>query len=321
MIYFYYGDDTFRAKETIWQLKDKFIKLYDPSSNNVDFIDGDEFSLERFFTVVKAQGFLAKKKFVIVKNIFSVKKFSDIQDLLIDYLKTQKNSKEENYIIFWQEGVPKQNLKLFKYLSKLCTPLKCCKNFEPMKQSQLITWIQNQVTRSDKNITKDAAELLISLVGDNTWHLYHEIQKLCNYSSKENITADDIQDIIQKMHADTIFTLMDAMSARQKERALALLEDYFQRETDRQYLLNMIFRQFRLIFLTKAARETTNNSYAIAQRLKLHPFVAKKMLQHSSNFGNAELESIYKNLIALDSINKSDPAYIETALTLFVARL
>jgi len=321
MIYFYYGDDTFRAKETIWQLKAKFINLYDPSGHNVEFIDEIEFSLERFFTAAKAQGFLAKKKFIIIKNIFSVKKFADVQDELIKYLKTQKNSKDENYIVFWHEGMPKQNTKLFKFLTKLCSPLKCCQNFEPLKQPQLIAWIQRQAAQHKKKISKDAAELLISLIGDNTWHLHHEIRKLSHFSEKETVTVDDIQDLIQKMHADTIFSLVDAMSARQTSKALSLLEDYFLRETDRQFLFNMIVRQFRLILLTKEARTTTDNSYAIAQRLKLHPYVAKKMLQHSSNFQRQELKAIYKNLIALDTVLKNDPDNIETALTLFVARL
>src|SRR3989344_1071792 len=107
MIYFYYGEDSFRAKETIHELKKKFISLYDPTGHSTGFIDESEFTPERFFNEVKASGFLAPKKFIIIKNIFSVKNFTEVQDSIIDFLKTLKNSKDENYLLFWHEGLPR----------------------------------------------------------------------------------------------------------------------------------------------------------------------------------------------------------------------
>lgn len=321
MIYFYYGEDSYRAKQTIRELKKKFIKLYDPSGHNVDVIDQDEFSMERFFTSIKASGFLAAKKLVIIENIFSHKKFGDIQDVIIQFLKTQKNTKEENYLVFWQEGEPRRNTKLFKFLTKLCEPLNCCKNFETLKEKELIQWVQKEAQQYKKTMTNDAADLLVSLIGDNTWHLHHEVHKLVNFVSNEKIEADDVQKCITTTHADSIFSLVDAMSSRKKQQALQLLEDYLQRNSDMQYLISMIIRQFRLTLYAKEAGATTQNSYAIAQRLQLHPFVAKKMLQHSAYFTKKELETIYRDLMNLDRILKSDPCYLGTALTLFVSKL
>lgn len=321
MIYFYYGEDSYRAKQTVDQLRRKFVELYDKAGHNLETITEDEFTLEKFFTSAKSSGFLAPKKCILIKNIFSVKKFADIQDPLIEYLKTLKNSKDENYLIFWQEGVPKQNTKLFKFLIKLTEPMKCCKNFEKLSEPQFIAWMQKEAEASGKKLTKDAAELLLGMIGDNSWNMHHELQKLCHFTAHDAISTADVEELIKATQGETIFTLLDAVSAKQVPKALELLEDYLQRESDRQFLFSMLVRQFRLLVYAKEASAESSNSYAIAQRLKLHPFVAKKMLAHSHNFTHKELEHAYAGLIALDRILKSDPAKLETALTLFVSRL
>ena len=120
MIYFYYGDDTFRGKETLDALRKKFIELYDPNGHNIVTLYHDDMTLESFNTAVTAQGFLAGKKLTIVGNIFNHKKFKELQEHILEYLNTQKNNKDENYIVFWHEVSPQKTSKLFKYLYKRC---------------------------------------------------------------------------------------------------------------------------------------------------------------------------------------------------------
>lgn len=321
MIYFYYGEDSFRSRETVHKLKDKFVELYDPRGHNTHFIDVSDFSLETFFTVAKAQGFLSKKKFIIIKNIFSHKKFADLQDPIISYLKTQQNSKDENYLVFWQEGSPRQNLKLFKYLRDLCTPKKCCGEFSPLDQRQRVAWVEQQVKAFEKNIDREAAEILISLVGDDSWTLHHEIHKLCHFVHDQNITVDAVRSLAHVMQADVMFALLDAISAKQKKQALSLLTQYLRSDDDRQKLFGMLMRQFRLIVQAKEASASTANSAAVAERMNVHPFVAKKMIQHGKNFTRQELQAIYGKFLKLDRILKNSPKAFEGALTAFILQL
>lgn len=321
MIYFYYGEDSFRARETVMQLKKKFIELYDKAGHNTETIDVSDFSLEHFFTSVKAQGFLSNKKFIIIKNLFSHKKFADVQDPIIAFLKTQKNTKDENYLIFWQEGNPRQNLKLFKYLRDLCTPVNCCKEFGPLEPRQRIAWLQAQAKTLEKSLDREAAEIFASLVGEDSWTLYHELHKLCHFVSGSSITVESVRELIHATQIDVMFDFLDALSAKQKNKALALLEQYLTSDTDRQKLFGMILRQFRLIVQVREASVTLSNSYAIAERLKLHPFVAKKMLAHSKNFTKKELQAIYTRLVQLDMVLKNDPPTFNAALAMFIMKL
>ncbi|MEK7584442.1 MAG: DNA polymerase III subunit delta [Patescibacteria group bacterium] len=321
MIYFYYGDDTYRARQMITQLRDKFKKLYDPAGHQLETIDSDEFSLERFFTSAKSSGLFAKKKMIIVKNIFSCKEFSDIQDEILAYLKSLKNTKDENYLIFWHEGTPKRTTKLFKYLSTVCADNNCMKEFTPLPRPQLVRWLQTEAGMYGKKLDTDAAEMLISLVGESTWYLHHEVRKLCHFHTQESINAKDVEALIKATHGESIFSLMDAITARQRSHALDLLEKYLMQKSDRHFLLNMMIRQFRLIVLIQGIAARTRNSYIVAQQLGLHPFVAKKMLEHSKNFTRSELRDVYGSLIQIEHMLKRDPEYLETALTVCIAKL
>ena len=320
MLYLYYGDDSFNSRETVRRLKEKFVATYDPGGHNVHAIDGDSFTLDAFFTVVKATGFLAKKKLLIVRNLFSSKGFGDVQDPLLEFLKTQKNTTDENYIVFWQDGVPRRT-KLFSYLVKRLTPIKCAKEFTTLSGAALIRWLQQIAQRNGKTLHDGAAELLISLVGDDMWVLYHELTKLCHGTGETTITAERVEALIERTRGESIFSLVDAIGERRIPTALQLLDAFLAEGDDTGYILAMITRQFRLMVMAKDVSDTTENAYAVSQRLKLHPYVAKKMINQSRHYTMQELARVYQRLAALDLILKSDREKLKAALTLFVAEL
>lgn len=321
MIYFYYGEDTFRAKQTIDQLKEKFITLYDPAGHNIIELDPDSFSLEAFFNAAKSTGFLSTKKLLILKNIFSHKKFNDIQDLLIKFLKTQQNTKEENYLVFWHEGTPRQNAPLVRYLIKTCTPHRCCKNFELLAHENLLKWVQNYASNFGKRMSREAAELLISPIGNNTWHLAGEIRKLAFATPGEAIESTLIEQITNVHYTETIFPLLDALGKHRKRDALTLLEKALTSEHEHSYLLAMIIRQFRLLLQVQEFYGNLRNRYAVARSLRLPPFVVKKLLAQAEQFQRTDLIRNYQQLAALDRLLRLNPDNLKAALTLFVAQL
>ena len=70
MLFFYYGQDSFRANQKVRAIKNKFKEKVDPSGHNVQHLDGELISPDDFFQAVSVMGFLADKKLIIIKNIF-----------------------------------------------------------------------------------------------------------------------------------------------------------------------------------------------------------------------------------------------------------
>ena len=83
----------------------------------------------------------------------------------------------------------------------------------------------------------------------------------------------------------------------------------------------MIVRQFRLLLLAREIAESGGGADQVRQRLRLHPFVAQKVLAQARNFDLPALEAILRHLLELDTGIKSGQIGAETALDTLVAGL
>lgn len=295
MLFFYYGEDSFRAKQKIEAIITKFKDKVDMAGQNVQKLDGEIISADDFFQAVSVMGFLADKKLIIIKNLFSNKKLKNWQDSLIDFLKKQANTTEENYIIFWETSKPDRRGKLFKFLAKL----DFAEEFNKLTGLKLNSWIKNQVTQQNRTIADQALTKLISYVGNDLWQLHNEIGKLSN-NTKDEITEEQVKDLVQAKVDESIFNLIDAIGNKNKSLALQLIEDKLNSGVNHQYILTMITRQFRLLIKTKLLASQIKHSSALSQTLKIHPLVAEKTLSQSKLYTLEQLKSIYRKLLILD---------------------
>lgn len=302
MIFFFYGEESFRARQKIEALKEKFKTSIDPSGHSLESLDGENLNLDKFFQTVTAGGFLSSKKLVVIKNIFDNKNLKNLEPALIDYLEKQKDSVEENYLIFWQTSKPNLKNKLYKALKKF----KYTEEFEKLSPEKINTWIKKELASKNKNITPEALKLLLIYVGDNLWQLEQELNKLSSFSSSSEISADDVKLLVQAKVDDNIFNLVDAIGKKNKKRSLELLEQQLNSGVNALYILSMIIRQFRLLIKVKLLSEKINNSFAIAQTLKMHPFVASKTLEQSKSYTLEQLKKIYQLLLSIDAKLKKE---------------
>ena len=300
MLFFYYGEDSFRAREKALAIAAKFKEKIDPSGQNISHLDGENMSSEDFWQAVSASGFLSSKKLVIIKNIFDNKKLKDWQDDLLNFLKKQKNDLEENYLIFLQSGKPDKRGKLYKTLEKI----EYAQEFKLLSPLELKKWIKNRLEKQNKKISEDALSLLIVFVGSDLWQMSQELDKLANYTDKE-IKSEDIKNLVQAKIDDNIFSLIDALGNKDKALALKLLEEKLDFGASPQYILSMIVRQFRLLLKTKELSGQIKYAGALMQVLKIPQFAASKALSQSQLYQKEDLKKIYKNLLELDEKFKS----------------
>lgn len=300
MLFFYYGNNSYLAQQKIQAITEKFKSQIDQAGQNVEHLDGENMTDEDFFRSVSVMGFLADKKLIIIKNIFDNKKLSSWQDALIDYLKKQKDTTEENYIIFFQPGSVDARTKLYKTLSKI----KFSEEFKDLSAKQLMTWVKKQAKKFDKEITNQATDLLINYVGNDLWQLSNEIAKLANYSKNE-ITDTDVREVVQAKTDESIFSLVDALGQKDKAQALKLIEEKIDKGVNHQYILTMIIRQFRMIIKAKALENKISSPGHLSSMLKIHPLVASKTLAQSKIYTMDQLKAIYSKLLYLDEKFKS----------------
>lgn len=323
MIIFLYGEDTYRSSQKLNQIKDKFIKEVDSSGMNLTTLDGAKLKFEEFNQQVKASPFLARKRMVIIKNLISENKSKEIQKEIVELLNTEwKNPKEDNILIFW-ESADHSKSKSKSALWERLVKEKFAEEFQPLKPTQLNSWVEKEIIKRGTKIEKSAIPLLAALVGNDLWQMSSEIEKLINFCQNKPITTANIENLVKAKFDDNIFNLVDALGNNNKKLALKLMSDQFNLESDEMYLLSMLIRQFRILLLTKDLSEKNPRlgKETVAQELQIHPFVAQKALWQIKNFTLDKLKYIYRMLLDMDFKIKTSSLKPRVLFDLFIAKI
>ena len=135
------------------------------------------------------------------------------------------------------------------------------------------------------------------------------------------IEEDDVKEHCRGKTDENIFLLTDAISARQKGKALELLEKELDNGMSENYLLFMIIRQFRILALVRQSLDMGYTQRKFAADLKLHPFVAQKSASQAHYFSLKSLTSILSSLVKIDRRSKTGVSDVKTDLSLLIANI
>lgn len=338
MIIFLYGPNTYKSRQKLNELKNKFRREIDPGERSLALIDGEKATVDKINEAVKASSLFTRKTMVIVENIFSNKSQPTL-DSICEYLKKEftlrKKIKEAvvkedtgNIIIFWDSATGEKlgKNKLFAFLSKE----RFAQNFKPLSNPEIVAWIRAEVEARGGRIKPQALIYLVSLFGNDQWQLSQEIDKIINYRQGQNrellpgsgdITVDikDIEDLCRGQSDENIFALTDAISRKNKSLALKLFEQEIESGVTETYLLHMIIRQFRILLQIRQALDQGHSSRKIISDLKLHPFVVQKGIGQAGGFTLAALKNIFHRLVEVDRQIKTGQGDFKTNIDLLVA--
>jgi len=324
MLFFLYGEDDYRSSEKLNQIKKKFIEKVDESGYNIVILDED-ITIEKFTKEFSQTGFLARKKLIIIKNLFKQVISKELAEVILEYLNKFKNDEDENIIVFYENNLPHSKNPKNNYLSgdelKLFQKLKTFKYSQESKKLadyQVVKWIQEEFKENGKNIDKKLADKLFALVGNNLRFLKNEISKISNYNQELDIKEESIDGLVSASLNDDIFLFSDKLANKKKTEAIQLLNEQLRSGANPVYLLTMITRQFRILLQIKSALEENINQVNLAKYLSLHPFVIKKSIASAQLYSLEELKLIYQKLLNLDEKIKSSGLKPQTLLNLFV---
>lgn len=344
MIIFLYGEDNFRSRLKLNELKDKYLKEIDKLGSGLKTLAGANRSFSEIVEAVSPFSLLSKKRLIIIEDIF-LNKDGEILEKLGAYLKNKKS--DDNIIIFWESGIKLKKIKnvllpmlldsggrekplnkkqaaLFKFLSGQ----KYSFSYNLLSNTELANWTRKQATVRGGKISAKAAEMLIGLVGNDGWQISNELDKLLSYKATAKLTkadieieAEDVKNLVRGNFSENIFALTDALSVKNKALAIKLLDEQLEAGSDGQYLLNMFVRQFRILLQIKQALEAGLSQRQIASRLKLHPFVLQKGVEQARNFSLLVLKNIFNQLVKIDYLVKSGQSDYVVELNTLIAKI
>ncbi|MEA3450239.1 MAG: DNA polymerase III subunit delta [Patescibacteria group bacterium] len=332
MIIFLYGKDTFRSREKLKQIKDKFSRDIDKNSSSLDVLDGEKISLEKINETVAAPSLFVKRRMVVIENIFKNKDKEIFSALRSYFEKKEKETEAENdtIIVFWDDSALSKSKTgaLFKFLSAG----KIVQEFKEFSNIETNNWIKTEAKRRQASIKSQAAARLSAIFGNDLWQLSNELNKLINFKRGEQpgliggeqeveIGIDDVNNLARGNASENIFALTDAISTKNKGKALELLENELHAGAAETYLLSMIIRQFKILIQVRSALDDGMTARKIQNELKLHPYVVQKTSAQARNFSLELLKKLYQATVDIDYELKTGQADIRTALSVMIGEI
>lgn len=327
MLLFLYGEDSYRSRQKLKQIEEKFKKT-DKSRVNFARVDGERTPWKNIEREIMAAPFLHDKKLVVVENF--LKKRGQKFDEAATFLREGKIT-HGTFVVFWEGEKPDERTALFKLLIKSDQSEK----FDLLEAAKLNKWIDKAGAERGVKIDRRAAEMLGELVGSDLWQMSGELDKLSAYVGKRKeknnfVTAEDVALFVKGNFDENIFALTDAVGAKNKKIVFKLMNEQIEAGLEVGYIFAMLVRQFRILLQVK---ELVVNNFPflspgdpsvkqkVAMELGLHPYVVQKTLYQIKNFSVDELKKIYGKLLALDMKMKRGNFNPRAFLDLFMAEV
>jgi len=188
-------------------------------------------------------------------------------------------------------------------------------------QREMPSWIKSEAQRQGGNFEGSAAAEMANLVGNNLFQARHEIAKALDYvGPAQSVTRDHVRLLCSQSREEDVFEMVDALAARNAQRALNLLQRLL-RDLPDQYIFSMLARQVRLLIMARQVFEEGGSQEHLARQARLHAFVAKKAFAQCRLFKMEELLNFYRQLDRMDEDSKTGAATLETAMQALVARI
>lgn len=327
MIIFIYGADTYRSRQKLNELKDKFVTEIDINSQSLVVLNGATTTLKEIGEKISTGSLFVKKRMIVLEDIFdnkSEKLFADLTAFLKKRDEAAK-SDEDNIIIFRDGDLNNKDKKLKKDAQKLFTFLlaqKYVQEFKTLSGATLSDFIKDEVKKLERQIETPAINTLIARTNSDLWRISSEIHKLAMaISTGATITDQEVKNQVVGTYDENIFSLTDAIATRNIKLALTILEEQYMAGLSEDYILSMLIRQFKIMLQVKSAVAAGLSPLQISSELKLHSYVVKKTLSQISSFTLEALKEKLNHLISLDFANKTSQKDIKAELSLFISKL
>ena len=182
-------------------------------------------------------------------------------------------------------------------------------------EADALRWLQAESKQRQVQIDGDAARELVDALGADMMLVAGELEKLVLYvAEKRQVTLGDVETMVLAAKQRSLYELTDAISAKDKARALALLHGLLNASDGGDdsaighlYMLARTFRQM-LVILEKNVRDSRAIWQALWQWFRMPPFAAEDLIRQARRYkSRRELTRALRLIARADLELRSQP--------------
>ncbi|MFZ0745292.1 MAG: DNA polymerase III subunit delta [Terracidiphilus sp.] len=184
-----------------------------------------------------------------------------------------------------------------------------------VSEEDAMRWAVATAQQADARLEPDAARELVDALGADMMLISSELQKLLLFTmGRGRITLGDVETMVLGAKQRSLYELTDAISSRNRVRALALLHGLLNSSDAGEdaaighlYMLARTFRQM-LVILEKNVRDTRAIWQALWQGFRIPPFAADDLIRQARRYkSRRELTRALRLIARADLELRSSP--------------
>jgi len=195
-------------------------------------------------------------------------------------------------------------------LGEYCTVVE----FARVEEGDAVKWATETAVAEGVKLDTQAARELVDSLGGDMMMVANELEKLVLYvGEKKRISLGDIVTMVLAAKQRSFYELTDAISARDRARALSVLEailntgDGEETAIGHLYMLSRTFRQMLVIF-ERNVRDSRALWQALWQGFRVPPFAAEDIIRQARRYkSRRELTSAIRRIARADLALRSNP--------------
>src|ERR1039458_2993969 len=184
-----------------------------------------------------------------------------------------------------------------------------------VNEDDAMRWVAATAQEQGARVDPDAARELVDALGADMMMISSELEKLLLYTSgRGRITLGDVETMVLSAKQRSLYELTDAISARDRAKALALLQGLLNSADAGEdaaignlYMLARTFRQM-LVILEKNVRDSRAIWQALWQGFRMPPFAADDLIRQARRYkSRKELTRALRLIARADLELRSSP--------------
>jgi DNA polymerase-3 subunit delta len=160
-----------------------------------------------------------------------------------------------------------------------------------VNEEDAMRWAAATAQSAETKLDPDAVRELVDALGADMMLIASELEKLLLFTSgRGRITLGDVETMVLAAKQRSLYELTDAISSRNKARALALLQGLLNSSDAGEdaaighlYMLARTFRQM-LVILEKNVRDSRAIWQALWQGFRMPPFAADDLIRQARRY-------------------------------------
>lgn len=298
----FYGAEDFLME---WAAESLVSEYVPEESRYLDVIrlEGDSVNAADIMGEAKSYSMFSDKRVVIVRNYLPL--YRSAADVNADELLAFASSpQEQSMVIFIVESRYSQDLSSYgKKLAKACSAYE----FSRLEKADLKAFITKRVHGAGKMLSRRGLEHMMDVSGYfnkgsgyDLAQLDRDIAKIVKACEGDDISEQLIEEILIGDSDRFVFSLVDALMAGDRGKALAIAEAIIREEDGAMAVLALLTKQFEIMY---DALELSEKGMSIAQMAKktgINEYRFKRAFTAAGRYSRSRLRKILKDLYNID---------------------